>query len=440
MEQTDRLSKILNNTPSNSYFGWMMVVLLFLLAAVNLMNGRLRSFILMIFLICIIIAPAVLLRNLSVMPSWYFILLAVVPIVGSTTTYYFFLTSIPIYVSLAAIALLAAAEINWFTPVRMHHNFVILLVVTITLATSGIWHLLLWLLDMNFATSFLIDGQSQETINEAVMYEFMSSTAAGIISGFLFSWYFRKVEYNSSIGIPQKKFRQTPNHLLSGPPAPIHKLLSISYEKQALATSIMQVSLFILMITSIVTKDIHSALNAMLGLIITFLPSIITHRFNVPLDPGLALWITLAIYMHALGTFAFYEYITIWDNITHALSASVIAAGGYVIIRAIDIYYDDIEIPPRWLFLFILLFIIATGILWEIMEFLTDELAAELGYKAVLTQNGINDTMRDLLFNIIGATLAATWGTVYLSEISHRLAHKLEEFSNRNADNGFEQK
>jgi hypothetical protein len=135
--------------------------------------------------------------------------------------------------------------------------------------------------------------------------------------------------------------------------------------------------------------------------------------------------------MDALGTFAFYDNVARWDNLTHTLSASVIAAAGYVLIRAIDIHTEEIYIPPRVMFILILLFVLATGVLWEILEFLTDELTAEFGYKAVLAQHGINDTMRDLSFNLLGAVFTATWGTAYLSDISYRLADRFGETSSR---------
>jgi hypothetical protein len=37
--------------------------------------------------------------------------------------------------------------------------------------------------------------------------------------------------------------------------------------------------------------------------------------------------------------------------------------------------------------------------------------------------------MVDLLFDLLGALFAATWGTAYLSDISYRLADKFEEIS-----------
>jgi asparagine N-glycosylation enzyme membrane subunit Stt3 len=176
-------------------------------------------------------------------------------------------------------------------------------------------------------------------------------------------------------------------------------------------------------------KDLSASLNAIAGLTITFIPYFITRKLDIPHYTGLTLWITLAIFLHSIGNFALYDNIAGWDNVTHALSASVVAAAGYTIIRAIDIYIDEIYIPPKVLFIFILLFVLASGVLWEIFEFLIDELTTMFGYEASMTQYGINDTMTDLLFDLLGAVLAATWATAYLSDISYRLADRFEKMS-----------
>ncbi|MDG6244659.1 MAG: DUF2238 domain-containing protein [Methanolobus sp.] len=427
MVQIDRLSKLLRNTPLNAFTGWAMVVLLFVLGIVNLMNGRLTWFALIVLVICIIIAPALLLRKFSVMPSWYFVVLAIIPILGSTTAYYLFLTAIPVYFSVATIALLLAAEISWFTSVRMHYKFAIVLVVVTTLAMSGLWHLLQWHMDISLGTSFLLDGRTSEEINAHVMYRFIYATITGIIAGLFFGWYFKKERPGERIELPPQGSMKTPDFPSTVPPAPIYKLLGMSDEKQKLATRIMQAGLFMLFMVGIGMKDLHTTLNAIAGLAITFVPAIIRNKYSIVLDPGLALWITLAIFLDVLGTFAFYNNIARWDNLTHTVSAIVVAAAGYVLIRSIDIHSDKIYIPPKVLFLFILLFILATSVLWEILEFLTDEMAKELGIKVFLIQHGINDTMTDMSFNLLGAILVAIWGTAYLSDISYRLADKFGE-------------
>lgn len=427
MEPIDKLSKLLKNTTLNAFAGWSMVLMLSLLCIGNFIYGRFMWTILIAFVICIIIAPAIIMRKPSIMPSWYFIVLAIIPIIGSSTAYYFFSTSIPFYLSVSTIALLLAAEISWFTSVKMNYKFAILLVVIVTLAISGLWHLVQWLLDMNFGTGYLLDGRTPDAINDAVMYEFIYATITGVVAGAFFGWYFRSARESGNVKVPIQMSEEATDYITSRPPAPIRRLLGISDEKQKLATRIMQVILFMLLIAGIILKDLSTTINATAGLTLTFVPYFITRKYDIPHDTGLTLWITFAVFLHLIGTFAFYDNILRWDNITHALSACVVAAAGYTLIRAIDIYVDEIYIPPKVLFLFILLFILATGVLWEILEFTSDELTSRLGYEAILAQHGIHDTMIDLVFDILGAILAATWGTAYLSDISYRLADKFEE-------------
>lgn len=431
MEPIDKLSKLLKSTPLNAFAGWIMVLVLFLLGIGNLVYGRFMWTILIFSVIWIIIAPAIILRKLSLMPSWYFIVAAILPLVGSSTAYYFFSTSIPYYISMATIALLAAAEIHWFTSVKMNYKFAILLVIVTTLAISGLRHLLEWLMDTGLGTAYLPYGPGTDAINDIVMLEFIYALIAGTIAGIVFGWYFRSTGARDMFEIHPLETIETEDYITHRPPAPIRRLLGISDEKQKLAARIMQVGLVILLTFGIIQKDLSTTVNATTGLALTFVPYLITQKYNIPHDTGLVLWLTLAIFLHTAGTFAFYDDIAKWDHVTHALSASVVAAAGYTLIRAIDIYVDEIYIPPKVLFLFILLFVLAMGVVWEIIEFLSDELTFRLGYQAILAQHGIGDTMMDLVFDLFGAIIAATWGTAYLSDISYRLADKFGDMNGR---------
>ncbi|MDI3486444.1 MAG: hypothetical protein PWQ50_1664 [Methanolobus sp.] len=425
--QLDKLNKILKNTPLNAFAGWTMVLFLTLLGIGNFIYGRFMWTILIAFVIGIIIIPAIRMRKLSVMPSWYFIFLAILPIIGSSTAWYFFSTSIPFYISVATISLLVAAEINWFTSVKMTYKFAILLVIVTTLAISGLWHLVEWLLDIYFGTSYLLGGISPDAINDAVMYQFIYATIAGVAAGALFGWHFRSSNNTDLVEVPTHFSVETDDYVTHRPPAPIRKLLGISDKTQVLAARMLQGGLVLLLLFGILRKDLSTTVNATTGLILTFVPHIITRKYNIKQDTGVVLWLTLAIFLHTIGTFEFYDYIDNWDHVTHALSASVVAAAGYTLIRAIDIYVDEIYIPPRVLFIFILIFVLAMGVVWEIIEFLSDVLTSTLGFDAILAQHGIGDTMLDLMFDLFGAVLAATWGTAYLSNISYMLAAKFDE-------------
>ncbi|ATU09262.1 hypothetical protein BKM01_05260 [Methanohalophilus portucalensis] len=429
MDNRDDLVHILHDTRLNTVLSWAIVLVLIFLATVNFFEGRFTWTILIIFIVIIVILPGVFFCKPSVMPSWLLLLLVLIPIVGNTTAYYFFLTRIPVYISVATLSLLIVAELNWFTSVRMNPKFAIYLVIITTLAVTGMWHFMRWVLDVMIGTTFLLDGRSVDAINAAVMYEFIYALIAGIVAGVLFGWYFKTMMKKgaSSIIFPDRGMVASQEHIYSEPPKVIRKLLGLSVQRQKNITIFLQACLVVLFIFGIFSRELHILRSAFLALIITFVPAFMRHRHNLSLDPSLTLWITIAVFLDAIGTFWLYDNLARWDNLTHAASSSTVAAAGYVILRAIDIYDPEINIPPRTMFVFIPLFILSVGVMWEILEFITDELTLMLGIDAFYSQHGIHDTMGDMLFNLIGSIVVAFWGTVYLNSLSYKIAELFEK-------------
>jgi hypothetical protein len=139
------------------------------------------------------------------------------------------------------------------------------------------------------------------------------------------------------------------------------------------------------------------------------------------------------VFLHALGTvsvvvdgqtLSLYRSTEFWDHITHALSASVVAAAGYVTARAYDLHDDRLHLPPKFMFVFILLVTLAFGVLWEVIEFTLGELGPVVGFSP-LTQYGLEDTLMDLVFDSVGAVVVATWGTAHLAGVVDAVRDRL---------------
>lgn len=165
--------------------------------------------------------------------------------------------------------------------------------------------------------------------------------------------------------------------------------------------------------------------NAGGGLLITMLPAVLRRNYRYTLAPPLTLWITAAVALHALGSAWLYTTVGWWDSVTHALSATVVASIGYVAILVIDYHDKAIHLPRRFLFVYIIVFVTAFGVLWELFEFGLDVLAARTTLTMPLSQVGIDDTISDLIFNIVGAVLVGIGGQVYLTDLSEELAEML---------------
>ena len=167
--------------------------------------------------------------------------------------------------------------------------------------------------------------------------------------------------------------------------------------------------------------------NGGLGLFVTFVPALVERNYNIPLDPWLGVWITTVVLLHTLGSAWFYAQIPWWDHLTHALSASLVAGAGYTTLRAVDLHSDAIHIPSRFAFVFILVVVLAFGVVWELFEFGLDIVAAETGLSMPLAQFGLDDTVADLIYNSVGALVVATFGQAHLTGVAERVREGLYE-------------
>lgn len=172
--------------------------------------------------------------------------------------------------------------------------------------------------------------------------------------------------------------------------------------------------------------------NTTASLIVVQLPAILKRDFDLAMDPQLVLWITAAAFLHGIGIVgipgvsrSFYTSLWWWDHLTHSLSASVVAAAGYATVRAIDIHSEEVSIPGRYVGIVLLIFVLAFGVLWELLEFGIGVAADLANTKGILTQYGIEDTLKDLTFNSMGGVIVAIWGGLYLSEFSTAISEKL---------------
>lgn len=178
--------------------------------------------------------------------------------------------------------------------------------------------------------------------------------------------------------------------------------------------------------------ELGIVVNSGVALAVAQLPAALERNYGIVMDPRLVLWLTAAVFLHALGTVGlpgtetFYRSVWWWDHLTHTLSASVVAATGYVVVRSLDEHVPAVYFPPSFTFVAILVVVIAFGVFWEVIEFAIGLLAQATGMRSVLTQYGLQDSMLDLVFDILGGLIVATWGTVYLTDVISQLTDRLE--------------
>lgn len=194
----------------------------------------------------------------------------------------------------------------------------------------------------------------------------------------------------------------------------------------AVATRVLQVAIGGLLVLGVVVGDPGAVVNAAMALGVTFLPTLLERDLEVTLSSRLTLYVTVAVGLHAVGMFGPYDHVWWWDHLTHTLSATVVAGVGYTLVRVLEEHSDAISTPPEFEFVFVVLFTMALGVSWEVLEFAARVAARWLGMAPVLVQYGLDDTLVDLLFDAVGAVVVATLGRQSLEPTIESLKHHLK--------------
>ncbi|OGS42810.1 MAG: hypothetical protein A3K67_04480 [Euryarchaeota archaeon RBG_16_62_10] len=177
-----------------------------------------------------------------------------------------------------------------------------------------------------------------------------------------------------------------------------------------LASRAMQAAMVAVLVGGLATRNFTWVPAAVLSMFISALPIVLKRNLRLVLPVELNFWIVLALFLHVVGGFSgFYDEVPGWDHITHMMSASLIAALGFVVVVTMDKYVESIRLPRAFLAFFIVMFTMAIGVMWELMEFANDQLAGSR------LQYSLDDSMIDLLFDAFGGLVVAAVGAHYLT-------------------------
>ena len=204
----------------------------------------------------------------------------------------------------------------------------------------------------------------------------------------------------------------------------------------------------ICMILQIIRGDLNNALLCLLSLVLLFAPLFIQNKYEITLPDSLEISIYLFIFSaEILGEINnFYGIIPHWDTCLHTINGFLATAVGFSLVDLLNKNSKDIKLSPFYLWLVAFCFSMTIGILWEFFEYGGDKLMKFDMQKDTLITNvssvylnpdnenkpvvvdnigkteifdkdgkllyvidggyldiGLNDTMKDLFVNFIGA-------------------------------------
>jgi hypothetical protein len=146
---------------------------------------------------------------------------------------------------------------------------------------------------------------------------------------------------------------------------------------------------------------------------ITLLPVLLKNHFQVDFPPEFeclaVLFIYAALYLGSIQEF--YVKFWWWDILLHTSSGFILGIVGFLLVYVLNNNrLNSINLKPGFIALFAFMFSIGIGALWEIFEFIMDQL---LDHK--MQEDSLIDTMWDLIVDSIGALIISIMGWKYIS-------------------------
>ena len=243
------------------------------------------------------------------------------------------------------------------------------------------------------------------------------------------------------------------------------ELIRLAYQEtkrsSLLVYLILRMLVILCMVLQIIHGNISNALLCLLSLVLLLLPMFIQNKFEITLPNTLEIIIYLFIFSaEILGEINnFYHLIPYWDTILHTLNGFLATAVGFSLIDLLNKNSKKINLSPVYLCLVAFCFSMTICVLWEFFEYgadkfflldmQKDEIISQISSvtldetnsnkaiaikdiektviynsrgEEVITINGgyldigINDTMKDLFVNFIGAIIFCIFGYFYLTK------------------------
>ena len=168
---------------------------------------------------------------------------------------------------------------------------------------------------------------------------------------------------------------------------------------------------------ALTAKGDSLGLLALLAFVVTFIPSFLRAKYQVDLPWWLESLIVLGLFCDIIigSEFEVYTLITGFDWFTHTLGTFIVSLIALSIVYSLKVT-KQIKISNNMIWWFTVVFALAIGGFYEILEFLTDTIFH------ANAQISLTNTMLDLIFDMIGGVVTASWGSYYLMRLQGRKA------------------
>lgn len=174
-----------------------------------------------------------------------------------------------------------------------------------------------------------------------------------------------------------------------------------------------QILIAINILIAISLGEYSQVFTGVIGLFLTMVPAIATRKWSITLPWQVNLLIAFLLYLHVAGEIQGYYllYYPYYDKIAHLIAGITVSILAFTIVLLLD-RFSRLNLS-RWMIVgFIIIAAMAMEGFWEIYEWLFDT------FLGTNLQHGLDDTMLDMIFVLIGSIIVALAGNRYLQKCS----------------------
>lgn len=218
MARSGQLDTLLDDKRINALLAWALVAFVSFATLESVLDRDWVWVVISTSLVVLAVLPAAIYRNHRTMIPWEVLILATLPVLARSLATPGPVSDVSTYLSVAAVALIIAVELDVFTAVRMTTTFAVVFVVIATMATAGAWAIVQWLSDVYLGTTFIyptpppVSDVVDAAALESLMWDFVAATAAGLIAGVIFALYFRG-RADTRMHVPGEVGEEMPNEV-----------------------------------------------------------------------------------------------------------------------------------------------------------------------------------------------------------------------------------
>lgn len=182
---------------------------------------------------------------------------------------------------------------------------------------------------------------------------------------------------------------------------------------------LMQFLIVVFIIIAIYKRNYYEILSGILCLITTFFPLMLKRKWNITLPWTLNLMIVASLYLYSAGEVAglYTKLAPFYDKFGHFFGSITIALLGFTFAIILE-KYSNVKFKKIHIILFIIIFTMALGAFWEIIEFISDK------FFGTFMQKSSDDTMLDLIFDLLGGLFIAALTQIRFETMKDEVLYK----------------